>query len=295
MGTLPAFNNLNSPTGGVNKISEQEFQLLRELIEKECAIAIGKEKMYLVESRLAKLLTESGCDTYGEFYQKVKNGFDHALKMKLVDAMTTKETLWFRDDHPYRILKDTLLPKLAERPGRPPIKIWSAASSTGQEPYSIAITALECARLKGYAHLAGAAGVQITATDISPSAIALCRLGRYDQIAMSRNMPNDMAQRYFEQQGNIWTINSQVKQMVSFRQFNLQDSFAPLGKFDMIFLRNVAIYFSTEFKIGLYKKLAQALNPGGYLMIGATESLVGLSEDFERLQDQKGVYYQVRG
>lgn len=273
-------------------ISTNEFKLLRDLIEKLCGIALGDEKAYLIETRLAGLLAENGCADFGSFYRLVSHEASTQLRDKIVDAMTTNETLWFRDTHPFLILQEKLLPKLAEdiRAGnRFRIRIWSGACSTGQEPYSIAMSIHEFCRANP--------GVrpdqfEILATDISPSALMLAKLGRYDIAAIGRGLPDHLRDRYFRQEGNVWVADDSLKQLVSFRKFNLQDSMEPLGRFDIVFLRYVTIYFSDSFKQQIYRGIAKLLAPEGHLLISAVETLRGISDDFAQQGHAGGSYYR---
>ena len=275
-------------------ISTEEFDLLRKYIEEHCGISLGDEKAYLIETRLMKLMVENGCEDFSQFYQLVKNNPRTDLRDKIIDAMTTNETLWFRDTHPFTILREKLLPELTDslRQGKlPKVRIWSAASSTGQEPYSIAMTVLEYCRLTP--------GVrpeqfEIIGTDISPSALFIANAGRYDQIAMKRGMSEEIRNRYFQQAGPVCTLNDDVKKMVSFKRFNLQNSPSALGRFNIIFLRYVAIYFSEDLKRKIFYNLARALHPQGYLFVGAVESLRGFSEEFDIQSHGGGSYYKCR-
>lgn len=272
-------------------LTTSEFQLLSSLIEKECGIALQDDKQYLIESRLANLLIENGCNTFSEFYQKAKSNLHTDLKDKIVDAITTNETLWFRDDGPYTVLKEKLFPEYLSN--NQVCRIWSAACSTGQEPYSIIISAYEASE-KLHKKQQVDKLLSVMASDISSSALMLAKNARYNAIAMSRGMPADLKVKYFEDNGPVSVLKDDVKKLVTFQKFNLQQPFDAMGKFDIIFLRNVAIYFSQEFKVELFKKLAKALKPGGYLFIGASETLMGYSEDFKLLEYNKSRYYQVK-
>lgn len=275
-------------------ISGQDFKLLRDYIEEHCGIALGDEKAYLIESRLTKLMVENGCDDFGGFYRLVKNDSRAELRNKIVDAMTTNETLWFRDTHPFTILKEKLLPQYAAEIAsgkRWRVRIWSAASSTGQEAYSIAMTIQEFCK----ANPAVKPGhFQILGTDISPSALFIAMGARYDQIAIKRGLSQDYMDKYFKQDGRAYALDDSVKKMASFKQFNLQDSPASLGNFDIVFLRYVAIYFSDALKMRIFSNLARVLSPSGYLFLGAVESLRGFNDDFERLSHANGSYYQCK-
>lgn len=241
-------------------ISDTEFQLLRQYIEEQCGIALGDEKAYLVETRLTKLMAMSGCDDFHEFYLLAKSDKDASLREKIIDAMTTNETLWFRDTHPYLALKEKMLPDFVDdlRAGkREKVRIWSAAASTGQEAYSIAMTIVEfCNGIPGITP----EQFEIVGTDISASALFLANAGRYHPLAMSRGLDDSMRKRYFKEDGSVWEIDESIRKMATFKKFNLQHSPSVLGKFDIIFLRYVAIYFSEAFKKDLYSGLDRKSN-----------------------------------
>jgi chemotaxis protein methyltransferase CheR len=273
-------------------IAANEFKLLRDLIEQSSGIALGEEKAYLIETRLVGLMTETGCEDYGSFCRLVAGAPDQRLRDKIVDAMTTNETLWFRDTHPFTILREKLLPPLREelRAGnRYRVRIWSGASSTGQEAYSIAMTILEFCRVNPGLR---PDQFEILASDISPSALFLAKGGRYDEAALSRGLGTEFRARYFHPEGKVWVVNDEVKRLVTFRKFNLQDPMDPLGHFDIVFLRYVAIYFSDALKRQIYQKIGKLLAPEGHLIISAVESLRGISEDYAQLSHAGGSYYR---
>jgi chemotaxis protein methyltransferase CheR len=272
-------------------ITINEFKLLRDLIEKLCGIALGDEKAYLIETRLAGLLAENGCADFGSFYRLVSQDPNPKLRDKIVDAMTTNETLWFRDTHPFVILREQLLPKLAEgltSGNRFRIRIWSGACSTGQEPYSIAISIHEFCNANPSIR---PEQFEIMATDISPSALMLAKLGRYDNAAVSRGLPDHLRNRYFRQDGNVWVASDELKRLITFKKFNLQDPMDPLGRFDIVFMRYVTIYFSDPFKQQIYQGVAKLLAPEGNLIISAVESLRGICGDFSQQSHAGGSYY----
>jgi chemotaxis protein methyltransferase CheR len=278
------------------KITPTEFTLLRDFIEEQSGICLNKDKAYLLENRLVSFVESYKCRDFSEFYYIMKNGSDKNLRDKLIDAMTTNETLWFRDIHPYSILKEKVLPSFAQavKDGKKDkIRIWSAASSTGQEPYSIAITVRDFCM--GHSVIKKDM-VQITATDISDSCLEKAKQGRYDAIAMSRGINPEQLNRYFVKDSvNHYSLNQEIKSMVKFQKFNLQDTPIILEPhFDLVFMRYVAIYFSDEFKRGLYNRLARVLAPKGFLVVGAVETLRNLSEDFEMNSHAGGFYYQCK-
>jgi chemotaxis protein methyltransferase CheR len=277
---------------GAEPITDLEFRLMRDYIEKQCGIALTEDKSYLVETRLVGLLAETGCKDFGSFYRLASSGTTPNLKERIVDAMTTNETLWFRDVHPYSILRDKLLPELAEQlraARRFRIRIWSAASSTGQEPYSIAMEVLEFCRLNpGFSP----DQFEIIATDISPSALFLARAARYDSTAISRGLGSERKARYFTQAGPVWSLNEEVKRMVTLRKFNLQEPLTSLGRFDIVFCRYVTIYFSDALKKQIYSGIAELLAPDGHLIISAVENLSHRGDVFRSLSHDGGTYYQ---
>jgi len=269
-------------------ISADEYNRFRKVLEDSSGIMLGEGKEYLVTSRLRRLVERESLDGISGLLKAMTT--NRSLQEAVVDAMTTNETLWFRDDHPYRIFRDKLLPELAAN--RRPIKIWSAACSTGQEPYSLSIEIEEYKRKNPGALMAGE---RIVATDISPSALASAREGRYQQLAIRRGMSDSYLKTYFSQHGDdSWAINPQVKSRVDFRAQNLQQSFALLGKFDIIFCRNVLIYFSADLKTDILRRMHAALNPGGYLMLGASEAMNNLQDCYEMVQCHPGIIYRAK-
>ncbi len=270
-------------------ISDQEYRDFTRFLESQCGIVLGDSKQYLVRSRLSPLVTKFKLGSLSDLLKDVISGRNRELRLAAVDAMTTNETLWFRDTYPFTVLADKLLPEIAE--SKRPIKIWSAASSSGQEPYSMAMTVLETqARKPGML-----SSVSITATDISTSMLEQCRAGVYDNLALGRGLSPERKRTFFEDAGDgKMKVKDNVKRMVSFRPQNLMDSYALLGKFDIIFCRNVLIYFSPEMKSKVLNQMANSLNPGGYLLLGASESLTGLTDRFEMVRCNPGIIYKLK-
>jgi chemotaxis protein methyltransferase CheR len=272
-------------------LSEDLYKQFSAFLEAQVGIVLGPNKQYLVKSRLSPLVGIHGCSSLEALINKSMNIRERELKMVVIDAMTTNETLWFRDVYPFQLLSDKLFPELGKN-GKV-IKIWSAASSSGQEPYSIAMTALEH-QYKKPGTLSG--GVQITATDISVSMLNQCKEGIYDNLALARGLSTERKRQFFESCSDPakMKISDRVKKLVTFRHFNLLDNYAPLGKFDLIFCRNVLIYFSPEIKSKILNQFATSLNPGGYLLLGASESLSGLTDRFEMIRCNPGIIYKLK-
>ncbi len=270
-------------------ISEQEYRDFSRFLEAQCGIVLGDNKQYLVRSRLSPLVTKFKLASLSDLLRDVVSGRNRELRMAAVDAMTTNETLWFRDTYPFTVLADKLLPEVAAN--KRPIKIWSSASSSGQEPYSIAMTILETQQRKPGL----LPSVSITATDISASMLGMCREGVYDNLALGRGLSPERRRTFFvDTCDGRMKVKDNVKRLVNFRPQNLLDSYALLGKFDIIFCRNVLIYFSPELKSKVLNQMANSLNPGGYLILGASESLTGLTDKFEMVRCNPGIIYKLK-
>lgn len=269
-------------------ITPQEYEAFKKFLQDACGILLGDNKQYLVKSRLRRILEENSLNSLGELLERLKRLGRAGLREVVIDAMTTNETLWFRDNHPFRILQEKLLPEFAERNSLQPLRIWSAACSTGQEPYSVAMVVDEFRRTRP----GKLRDVKITATDISKSVLEVARRGEYEMIAIGRGLSPERQKHFFTPSANGgWQIRPQIKSMVEFKELNLLDRYM-LGKFDIIMCRNVLIYFSAELKKDILTRLHGALNPGGYLILGASESLNGLPNLYEMVQCHPGIIYR---
>ncbi len=269
--------------------SEQEYSAFCQYLEKSTGITLGANKAYLVTNRLSSLLKTYGIKTLAEAMQRMQKGNDNRLKLEIVDAMTTNETSWFRDQYPFEYLHDNLLPQLSGKRMNTP-KIWSAACSYGHEAYSMSMV-IEEYQVKNPG--AFPMGVQIVATDISNRVLKSAGAGEYDQLSMSRGLSVERMQKYFTLTGDdTYKISDKIRQRVRFQYLNLLDSYATLGKFDIIFCRNVLIYFSNENKSLIMDKFAQALNEGGILVLGASENVTNYSDAFEMIKCPRGVVYR---
>ncbi len=248
---------------------------------------LSDNKQYLVASRLGKLLEREKIDKLEDLVSLLERR-GGALKEEVINAMTTNETLWFRDSHPFNILKEKILPELSGRS----LRIWSAASSTGQEPYSISMVIDE---YKSSRPGKLRSGEKIIATDICTNILEHAKQAEYDSLAIVRGLSDDLQRRYFEKiDSGSWKIKSSIRNRVDFRYLNLIDSYSSLGKFDVIFCRNVLIYFSAELKLDILTRMHKSLNPGGYLFLGGSEALSGLSSLFEIVQCHPGIVYRAK-
>ncbi|MFO7994193.1 MAG: protein-glutamate O-methyltransferase CheR [Marinobacter sp.] len=270
------------------EITPQEYEAFKTFLQDACGILLGDNKQYLVKSRLRRIMEENSLSTLAELLERVKRSGRSSLKEVVIDAMTTNETLWFRDNHPFRILQEKLLPEFGDRKGAESLRIWSAACSTGQEPYSVAMIIEEFRRQRP----GKLRDVKITATDISKSVLEVARRGEYEMIAIGRGLSPERQKQFFTPAVNgSWQIRPQIKSMVEFRELNLLERYM-LGKFDIVMCRNVLIYFSAELKKDILTRIHATLNPGGYLILGASESLNGLPHLYEMVQCHPGIIYR---
>jgi chemotaxis protein methyltransferase CheR len=268
-------------------LSDNDYGVFCDFLEQQCVIVLGTNKQYLVKSRLSPLMARFEIETITDLVNKTMRQSERQLRAAVIDAMTTNETLWFRDVYPYELLKNKLLPELDK--GKP-LKIWSAASSSGQEPYSIAMTIQE---YKNQVSVNSRSMFSIVGTDISNTMLDICKNGEYDALALSRGLSAERKNKFFADSGHgMMQINADVKRMVNFRHLNLLDNYHLLGKFDIIFCRNVLIYFSADIKSQIINKFADQLNPNGYLVLGASESMSGLSDAFNMIRCNPGIVYQ---
>ncbi|AJE14766.1 protein-glutamate O-methyltransferase CheR [Stutzerimonas balearica] len=271
---------------------DQDFEQFRTFLEKTCGILLGSNKQYLVSSRLNKLMEQQGIKSLGELVRKIQATPRSGLKEQVVDAMTTNETLWFRDTYPFEVLKNRVFPELVKSGVGQRLRIWSAACSSGQEPYSISMTVDEYERA---APSQPKLGVQIVATELSGAMLAASKAAEYDTLAIARGLSSERLQRYFEPKGpGRWVVKPAVRARVEFRVQNLLDSYAALGKFDIVFCRNVLIYFSADVKKDILKRIHATLKPGGYLFLGASEALNGLPELYQMVQCSPGIIYKAK-
>lgn len=273
-------------------LGPQEFEAFRKFLQEACGILLGDNKQYLVTSRLSKIMAQQQFESLTDLMREMQRNPRSGLKEAVVDAMTTNETLWFRDVHPFNILENKVLPEIAPKLGIEPLKIWSSASSTGQEPYSISMVIDEF-RNRQPGVLRG--GEKIIGTDISASALAAAKSGTYEMLAIGRGLSKDRLTKHFTQTGEgRWKINPNIQRRVEFRMMNLLHSYAMLGRFDIVFCRNVLIYFSADLKRDILRRIHATLKPGGYLFLGASEALSNMPELYEMVQCRPGIIYRAR-
>ena len=265
-------------------MNSQDFEFVSQLLRKRAGIVLTGDKMYLLESRLAPLARKEGLPSIDDLITVVRSRRDERLIAQVVDVMTTNETFFFRDKTPFDHLKDAIFPVLAQARRGSRIRIWCAACSTGQEPYSIAMM------LDQNPALTGGVPVEIVATDISDRCLERARQGLFTQFEVQRGLPIQMLMHYFTQQDDHWRISERLRQMVSFRKMNLIEPAYNLGQFDIVFCRNVLIYFDGPTKGAVLDWIASTMNPGGFLLMGAAESIVGISQSFDVMQDRRGLY-----
>ena len=260
-----------------------DYEFLRKLLKERSGLDLSADKQYLVESRLIPLARRSGLPGLAELVQKLKAG-SNALTTEVVEAMTTNETFFFRDKIPFDHLRETIFPALVQaRASRRSLRIWCAASSTGQEPYSIAMCVKQFTGLSGWR-------VEIVATDLSQEVLEKSKAGIYSQFEVQRGLPIQMLVKYFTQVGELWQLSADIRGMVQHRQLNLLQDFSQLGKFDVIFCRNVLIYFDQGTKAAIFERLSRVVEPDGMLMLGAAESVVGITDAFRPYPDRRGLY-----
>jgi len=276
----------------VIKIMPEERQNVAQYIHSICAITLDQSKDYLIESRLSGLMQDTGCPSFTQLVSRCRSDSSGALKRRIIDAITTQETLFFRDSSPFDLLRFKIIPEIIDRRARSgltvPIRIWSAACSTGQEIYSIAIVLRELlGDLSGYS-------IRLVGTDISDQAIARASAGVYSQVEIGRGLTDAAREKYFTPLAGAWKIRDEIRAMASFRKLNLMDDFTSLGKFDIVFCRNVAIYFNERDRASLFNRIQRQMEVDGYLVVGSMESLSATNPQFESKRHLRSVFYRIR-
>jgi len=265
-------------------VTPADYDYLRKLLKERSGLMLSSDKQYLVESRLTPLARKGGVATLSDLVGKLKGG-NEKLIVDVVEAMTTNESFFFRDKIPFDHFRDTIMPGLlASRAKDKRVRIWCAAASTGQEPYSLAMCLKEMKdKLSGWR-------VEILGTDLSLEVLEKAKAGVYSQFEVQRGLPINFLVKHFTQNGDTWQIAPEIRAMVQYKPLNLLADFAHLGAFDVVFCRNVLIYFDQETKVGVLNRIARLLEPDGFLMLGAAETVVGLTEAFKPMADKRGLY-----
>lgn len=262
-----------------------QFEYLKQFLKAKSGLVLTNEKQYLVESRLLPVARRHGHAGLAELIQAMQKPGALQLCSDVVEAMTTNESFFFRDSTPFQHFREVMLPAMLKaRADRRTIRIWCAAASTGQEPYSLAICLKEAApKLAGYR-------VEIIGTDLSNEVLEKARNGIYSQFEVQRGLPIQMLLKYFTQKGDLWQINPELRSMVQWRKLNLLENFSTLGSFDIVYCRNVLIYFDQPTKVDVLQRISKQMPADGYLVLGAAETVVGLTDAFRPVPDLRGLY-----
>jgi chemotaxis protein methyltransferase CheR len=262
-----------------------DFELIAQLLKERSGLALNKEKAYLLESRLNPVARKWNFSGLDELAQTIRNSGEEALLVDVTEAMTTNESFFFRDQKPFDQFTDMVLPHLLEaRKSMRAFRVWSAACSSGQEPYTLAML------LKEHADKLAGWRVEIVATDLSNDILDKAKEGLYSQFEVQRGLPIALLVKYFTQIGDRWQIDDSLQKMITFRKFNLLDKPSALGKFDVVFCRNVLIYFDTPTKTRVLDAIADMLPPDGFLYLGGAETVLGTSDRFKLMPGQRGIY-----
>jgi len=278
-----------APFNPATDIAADDFEYLRVLVRAQSGIELEENHQYLVESRLPPIARQHSLSGITDVMRRVRQKTDKELEIDVIDAMTTNETSFFRDQHPFTDLTEHLIPELLETkaPGDP-LTIWCAASSSGQEPYTLAMLLNE-----NFPELIRHRQVEIVATDLSRTMARRTAEGRYSQFEVNRGLPAKYLLKYFEQEGREWVISQDLRDLIRSDEVNLLESWAPVPRCDLVLLRNVLIYFSTETKREILRRVrTEVLRPHGYLMLGSSETLINLDEHYEKRRMEKGSCYR---
>ena len=271
-------------------INAREYQAFQDFLQNACGIYLGKGKEYLVTSRLNNLLIERGIKGFSGLLEQLQSPGNDYLRIRVIDAMTTNETYWFRDVGHFTMIKETILPELNNQRGNN-IRIWSAACSSGQEPYSISMVVEDYLR-NNRKHVVKS--IEILATDISTKVMEEAKNARYCGMSMERGLTPELKQRFFIPKQDCMEVRPEIRKRIQFRELNLIKSFDGLGRFDVIFCRNVLIYFSNELKRDIVNRLTRALNPNGYLFLGSTESINQFTDRFHMQFTGGSIAYRLK-
>ncbi len=271
-------------------MNKSDFEFLASLLLQRSGLVLSQEKTYLLESRLGPVARKHGLTSVDDIVVQLRARSASPLERDVVEAMTTNESFFFRDNKPFDQFKDIVLPQLLEaRKSSKSIRIWSAACSSGQEPYTLAMLLKEQgAKLNGWR-------IEILGTDLSTAILDKAKAGLYSQFEVQRGLPITLLMKYFTQVGDRWQISPELRNMVTYRPFNLLEDAGSLGRFDVVFLRNVLIYFDQPTKGKVLERVAKQMAPDGYLYLGGAETVLGITDKFQVLPGQRGLYGLVAG
>lgn len=262
-----------------------DYEFIGELLKQRSGLVLAPGKDYLLESRLMPIVRERGMESLGDLIAELRRPGSESLQADVTEAMTTNESFFFRDNTPFDLFKEDMLPALLEaRATKRKLRIWCAACSTGQEPYSLSIILKEMAdKLVGWR-------IEIVATDLSSEVLEKAKVGMYSQFEVQRGMPIQLLVKYFTQVGEMWNIDAGIRAMVDYRKLNLLDNFSHLGTFDIVFCRNVLIYFDQPTKAQVLSGVSSLIESDGYLLLGAAETVLGITDKFKPVPNKKGLY-----
>ncbi|MCF8045336.1 MAG: protein-glutamate O-methyltransferase CheR [Desulfarculaceae bacterium] len=276
------------------KVTEEEFRQFSKYILDISGIALDRGKEYLLETRLNPMMDQFQCTSFSELLKKAKSDPKRIIENSIIDAISTNETYFFRDKTPFELLQHKIFPDLIDKrykknPGaKPSIRLWSAASSTGQEIYSIAMILVEMGITPDRYN------IKLFGTDISDEAVAKASYGQYNKFEVSRGLDKNRLNRFFDQQGDYYRIKDQIRVMAQFKKLNLMKPLSGIGKYDIILCRNVMIYFNPADRKRIYGNIAKCLEPDGYLLIGSTESLSNDTDLFLSKKYLRSIFYQFK-
>ena len=263
-----------------------DFDFVAAMVRERSGLVLSADKAYLVESRLAPIARRDGFSSIDDLVTAIRVRRDSKLIETVVDAMTTNETFFFRDKTPFDIFEQTILPELIARKRGGTIRVWCAAASTGQEPYSLAMVA------EAMGPRMGGCKLEILGTDISERCLEKAKAGLHTQFEVQRGLPVQMLLKHFRKEGDAWKIDERLKGNIRYRPMNLLDDFRGLGLFDVIFCRNVLIYFDAQTKKQVLERMSMQVDGPGYLLLGAAETVLGVTEAFKPVAAQRGLYIQ---
>jgi chemotaxis protein methyltransferase CheR len=271
-------------------MTSEEQEYFSQLVYSHSGISLGQDKTYLFENRLSELAKTIGCPTVTDLYRRAKFNMTHDLVDRIVDAMTTNETLFFRDSAPFDALKNSIIPDIVKRKNvTRNLRIWSAACSSGQEIYSISMLFNE-----NFPDIIANWKVELLASDISTQMLNKAKTGKFSQIEVNRGLPITHLIKYFKQHGSEWMIDEKLKKIIEFKKLNLKDNIVGIGPFDIIFCRYVLIYFDLPVKQRIFKQFTRLLTPEGILFLGSSETIFGITDDFTKVENGKAIYYKTR-